>query len=302
MRLRTPLETVEAIRLVRRFAKGFRAKDGFDIRSIKAFGRKAITPYKRKKLQRYFDVVNFNQAEPHIIKRPRNKKRLRSLQEFSQHEDYPKDLNVAFVPIAVEADSAKIIWKNNKVKKVIQEGYARYTIDFNKKQFVSNPAKEIDRALATTDSKYFFTQAGKHVIYQKGGSAKDIKKEVLALMNKYGDDRFDSKDTNSHYYGNWLNGIIGFNFDDSSIDKTMQFRDYIVEYRNERYSERSFRDEMRSLLRNQQTAIENSKLKHKPKKYRSNQKKKAKQISRQRVEMQINHERAKRGKAARIFD
>ncbi len=331
MKLRTPLEFVEAIKLVRPYADGFTATDGYDIRSLnriklkpkarprrrvdkvtgEVFETKEYTPReinavlsyaKRKKLQRYFDVINFNMAEPHIVKRPRNKKRLRSLQEFSQHEDYPKDLKVAFLPAAHGAKKTKLVWKGDVLKKIIQNGITRYTINFDKKRFVQDPEKEIDAALNQTSSKYFMVQAGKHVIYKSGGPANLVKKEILNLQGRYGADKFDPNDPNSHHFGNWLNGIIGFDIsEDYDIDAQMEMRDFIVEYRKERYSELEFREKMRQLLRTQENAIKTSNNTFATRPVRANAKKRAKSLSRERVKMQINFARAKKGLPPRVW-
>ena len=262
MKIKTALETKAALKLVRRYVPGeFAASNGFDLRKISSgLPKKHLT-----KLQRYFDIINFKQTEPHIIVRPGkrnrtytnkngevirtvkdlNRKKIRSLQQFAQHEDYPSGLKIVFLPASLESNDVEIIWNKNKVEKVIQSGQTRYSIDFNKNLLLTDTENEIAKALNATDATHFMIQAGKHLIYNAASIKSSVSGNVVALMNNYSAENHDPDDTNSHYYGNWLNGVVGWRF-----DNIHEGRKFITGYTKERESLLQRRYDERKDLKN----------------------------------------------------
>ena len=101
----------EAVKTLRKFADGFGAADGYDIRQ----GYQGLSPYQKRKLRQYISVVEEQTARPFKVVRPRNKKRLRALQDFSQQEKNLKGLKVAFVPVSDPSESLEVRYDRNNL-------------------------------------------------------------------------------------------------------------------------------------------------------------------------------------------
>lgn len=203
---KSPREVAQAVRIIRRYADGFGAKDGFDLRALSKQGSKALTKSQRQKLYRYFNTIAELESRPHQIIRPRNKKRLRAMQEFSRHTDFPKDLKVAFYPTE---GKVKIRWSGNRPTQAVRldTGEIITSLFFNMRQLVTNPDREIANTLGkANDDSFFYIMAGEHMIrraFDKSG----VTREILILMERYSGDHEDPNDPNSSFFGNWMLGL-----------------------------------------------------------------------------------------------
>jgi hypothetical protein len=189
-----------------KFADGFDAKDGYDLRRVDEW-----TPAQKAAVTRLYRHVNHLAARPFKIYKTKNKKRLRSVQEFSQHEYYPKKLKVAFVPVGDPSDKIKIKVRGDVVS-MKEKNVLISKIPLDSKELLRDPKATIEMAIANRPEKSFAIQAGKYEI-QGTHSRSQIADEVLKLMNKYSADRFDKNNSSSHYFGNWMGGLVAYKFD-----------------------------------------------------------------------------------------
>lgn len=246
--LKTPLELSMTIKSLRRVADGFNANDGYDLRKIAKQGRKALTNYKYRKLKRFWNIVRETTRRPYVIKRPRKASRLRTLQEVSQHQDFPKGLKVAFLPADPDMRT-EIKWnKKDQITKLIQhttEGnkIVRYDLPFDRVALATDPIKEISRILNMSNAEQFIIMSGEHLMFNEGGPRSYVKKRVIDLMNKYDVDKHDCDpdDPNSSYFGNWLHGVVGFEF-----KNILDFQDYRSEYAREINKQKDLRSRNRN--------------------------------------------------------
>lgn len=176
-----PSQIAEAVKIVRRYASGFTAADGFDIRSLRA-GKK-LSRYKREKLQRYYQVIREGLARPHVIMKPRNKTRLLAVQKAAGHQDYPKDLKVAFYP---SMSDVKPVFnrKNEFIYAINREGLVRYEIPLDPFAYVTDPDAEIDRIIKATPAQYFEIRNGENTL-KESYTKHDLKAAIDRLTARY---------------------------------------------------------------------------------------------------------------------
>jgi len=211
-KINSEAEYKAAIKLVRHFADGFKGADGYDLRHH----YKDVSQYKRKKLQRYYELIHDLTSRTHEVKRPRNKKRLRSLQEFARHPEFPKGLKVAFLPSADPDDKQKIIYdkKTQKVKRVIEKGtIVRREVPFDHDLLIEDPSAAVQEVINKAKGKRYLIQAGEFDIPSLLSSDhRTLLDNVTKLMNKYGATDHNPDDSNSSYYENWMHGVISYDF------------------------------------------------------------------------------------------
>lgn len=188
-----------------KFAEGFDPDSGYDLRKIESW-----TPSQKAKITRYFKEIDKLASRPFKIYRPRKKEHLRAVQIASQHEKLLPGLKVAFVPVADPA--AKLDIKVSKDRVTFKhKGITKFTIPLNVRELLLNPRAEIERAIRENPAKLYQVQAGKHLV-PGSADAGSIQEKVMFLMNRYGADKFDPNDDSSHYFGNWLHGLVGYTY------------------------------------------------------------------------------------------
>jgi hypothetical protein len=208
------------LRVVRKYAKGFTAADGFDIRSINA-GKK-LTRYKREKLQRYYQVIREGLARPHVVMRPRNKQRLLSVQKASGHQDFPKDLKVAFYPSMSDV-KPKFNKKNEFLYATNSEGLQRFEIPIDPIAYIQDPDAEIQRIMDATPAQFFEIRAGENHLKQSY-NRRDLANGVARLTARYvavdfepdtdydelADEFADELARDAGMWGHWLTGVTAY--------------------------------------------------------------------------------------------
>lgn len=237
MTLKNPLDLSLAIKECRLYADGFDAKSGYDLRAVKKRGLKALTPYQRRKLNRYYDIIRESTRRPHVKIKDKNKRRLRELQEYAQHQDFPQGLKFAFIP-ANPNDSFNIEWDGDKIKHVKQGGTIRKKYDFDLQRIMRGVEREFNRVVGENPPKneFFMVQAGEHLIYDEALQKNSVIKKIKKLMEKYNARDFDAQDKNSKYYKNWMGGLVGIQA--PTIKASMS---HITKWRKEIKEQKEFR-------------------------------------------------------------
>jgi len=64
------------------------------------------------------------------------------------------------------------------------------------------------------DANFYMIRAGEYFMWGAargdGGHLDRVSERIYQLMNDYGANNFDAHDKNSHYFGNWFNGVMAF--------------------------------------------------------------------------------------------
>jgi len=235
-----------------KFADGFEASDGFDIRQINRW-----TPAQKGKISRMFRIIDKLTSRPFQVYRSRNKKNLRKVQQAAQHDEFPKNLKVAFVPSSSQKARVKIrITKKGNVK-FKQGSVRREVIDFASygyapEDLALDPGAVVEDVARQVPANRYKIQAGEHEVNQgrsigRMGSSfqrNKLKEAVMKMVNYYSADRFDVNNKNSSYFGNWLFGIVGYTFDEYA-----DYRQYQAAYNNARIAKKKRNKALRLKLK-----------------------------------------------------
>jgi hypothetical protein len=185
--------------------------------------RHELSSAAKHKINRYFDYIEKLSIRPHQIYRTRDAKRLKAVQLYSGHDTKHPGLTVAFVPNAssekmrirvskkgeVTGSTSHITTHNirfdlGKLAKLAREDELDPTKNYVKEYL----QRLIDNGPVV---KRYSIMAGEFETpstYLKG----NIANEVMIRMHRYSAEVTDATDTSSHYFGNWMFGLNGYNF------------------------------------------------------------------------------------------
>lgn len=195
-----------------RLADGFDAADGYDLRKFDEW-----TPAQKAKVTRLYNLVDELTARPFYVYRGRKPENIRLMQEVAQHEQFPSELKVAFLPSPARIKPKIRITKKREV--VIKQG--RITrravvledVGLTPEDFAIDPKGSTEQALESIEpGKAYQIKMGKYLskrAYSKGY----LPKKVAMLVEKYGADTYDPDDPSSSYFGNWLKGFEVYQFE-----------------------------------------------------------------------------------------
>lgn len=194
-----------------RLADGFEARDGYDLRKFDDW-----TPAQKAKVTRLYNLVDHLTARPFYVYRGRKPENIRLMQEVAQHEEFPKELKVAFIPSPAKIKPKIRITKKRHV--VIKQGHiTRRAVTFSElgitpEQVAQDPKWATQEAIQDVVGKSFQIKAGKYLIptvYSRGY----LPRKVAMLVEKYGSDNYDPDDPSSSYFGNWLGGFEAYDWE-----------------------------------------------------------------------------------------
>lgn len=213
-KVKTSGEYKNAIKLLRKFADGFSPKDGVDLRKPIS----ELSPYQRRKIRKYFDIIEPLTARNHKVVRPRRKDHLRELQELAGHQGFPKGIKAALIPVADPSKSLKIEYtRKHKVRRVIEDGKVyKYTIFFDRDLLLSDAMLAAIDVVnrAPLDATQFLLGAAEHEIQTKiAPTAADLAYHIQRLQDKYGIDQgYDATNPSSKWFGNWMFSVNSYTF------------------------------------------------------------------------------------------
>jgi len=247
-----------------KYADGFDPASGYDLRRFNEW-----TPAQKARITKAFKVVDSLASRPYQIYKTTNKKRLNKVQRASQHETFPKWLKVAFVPTNGQREKVRVRITKRGIVKFKQGSVNRQTINFQDygytlEDVALDPVAVTQNVVSQVKATRYKIQAGEHEVnrgkslgVRPGNSwpGERITAMVQRMVNYYSADKYDPEDSNSSYFGNWLFGLVAYNFD--VFD---DYRKYQVAYQNTRRATKRKRAALRSKLRRD---IAKNKSKHK---------------------------------------
>lgn len=196
------LERVEMMRPY--FRDVFTPDAGFNMHDINEW-----TPAQKTKITRYFRIMAPRiTGGDRVIKRYRRKDHLDSaIRSSLQEEMLPGQTAAVFsVDPGQELD---IKFTRKHVAVVKRGGILEDEIRFDKNAFLRDWKAEVNKALAQTDAKLFKIITGANKSEETFTRA-DLLEEIASLMELYGEAELDPKEFDAKYFGEWLNGIIGY--------------------------------------------------------------------------------------------
>lgn len=191
-----------------------------DIRPFVDFNydlRKPLSSAAKAQISKYYGYIQKLTVREHQVYRSTNKDNLRAVQRFAQHD--PKKYNrikVAFVPNAGTERMKLTIGKDGRVRGTTgnisqieipldAEALAEHDEDGTLEEYIDSVIDDAPPA------KRYVVQAGEFEV-PSARSRNFITEYVADLMRRYDASKFNPDDKNSHYYGNWMFGLIGYNF------------------------------------------------------------------------------------------
>ncbi len=93
-----------------RIARGFSARDGYDLRNVDEW-----TPQQKAKLTRVYNQVKQLTERPYHVYRGRKRENIERVQEATSPHGYPKEVDIAFVPVARPGEKPTIKFTTREV-------------------------------------------------------------------------------------------------------------------------------------------------------------------------------------------
>jgi hypothetical protein len=211
---------------VKEYATGFTKKAGYNIDKFEK-----ITKYKKSKIRKYFTAIQDLTARPQTTYTSRDKQKLEKVQRATQGRVL-KQLKVAFIPTTGDPEhKPKVELVGNKVR----VHYAHLTnsyVPIPSRLLAIDPEKAAIHALnQVPDLNHFKILAGDSAIigvYDR----KTVLKEIARLSMKYSAAQFDATKNSSHYFGNWMHGLLAFDPKKSATGNEQQIADFLKRKRD----------------------------------------------------------------------
>lgn len=192
--------------------------------------RKELKPHERRKIKKYYDVLKELTSHPHQIYRPRNKKNLKKVQEYSRNPTNLKGLKVAIVPN--HDDKLKIRIKGDKV--IARSDHLEIdNLYFNMKNLAIDARAEVARVIAKRPkTKSFTIMAAEHEIRREFDRG-SISEEVEKLQQKYDN------------HEQWLWGLISYRALNQNTDVSQHLKEKETEAQRIQNERKKRKDQIR---------------------------------------------------------
>lgn len=203
------------------FGDMFKAKSGFDLRKPDTW-----TAAQKAKVTRYWRVIAPQAARTHKARFYRNKENLEAAVMHTQQERLLPGQKAALFQVApgeslkVEVRKGRVTSQRNSVpeKKVFFDPY----------RMLEDPIATGREALdQLKGAKLFKLMFGPHVSRGTFRTPDAVLNSMAFFIGRYGDDQYDSDDSFSHHYGNWLGGVIGYFGRRSSVESQIEHEDSV---------------------------------------------------------------------------
>jgi len=227
--------------VIRPYTTGFDPSSGYDIRHAAQW-----SPARKAAITRYYNLVKSFATKPHYTYRPRKKENLKAVKRAMSADKYNK-LKVGFIQIPTSFNEAGEVVQEKPDIRINKHGQVKVKIknvhrdpilfddyNYDEADFIEVPDQFVSEMLSDTDYRFYSIMAGEHEAGQGGGvvsyyTKKELPGAVRALMEKYSADNHNENDPSSHFYGNWLRGFIGYNFD--NINEYREYATAQTEYK-----------------------------------------------------------------------
>jgi len=203
----------EMARIIRPFAKEFSAKSGYKLSESGQWTRA-----QKSKLTRYFNKGVMLASKQFELYHSNDKESMRAMAKRANQKGFP-GFNQVFYP----APPGSKIHYDKKTKTATATGFRKSTSDYYWEEFgitsdqlALDPENVVRKVIAQLDHRKYSIKAGEYSIGKgvpKLYTARTVVVAVSKLVDEYNKEDYDEEDSNSHYFGNWLHGIDGWDFD-----------------------------------------------------------------------------------------
>lgn len=178
-----------------RIARGFKAADGYDLRDVENW-----TPQQKAKLTRVFNQVKQLTERPYYVYRGRKRANIERVQEATSPHGYPKEVDIAFVPVARPGERPQIRFTKTEVvlddvPTVVETVTIRergvdtmpvYWADVgvSKEDLEESPSKAIAKMHAAIGAKEYSPMAGARQ-QAESYTPKELLREIRDIMYGY---------------------------------------------------------------------------------------------------------------------
>ena len=197
-----------------KFADGFEARDGFNLREIEDW-----TPAMKREVTRYFNMVDDLSSRPFQVHRARSPENIRAAQEYAQHQTFPEKLKVAFIPVARPGEVADVkIDRRTKEVTVTERDVDARIMTWKKaglepEDIAEDPRGAIHQVDDMMEGKLYTILTGEHELKKEAMPPDQVIREIRRLQKKYGTEAgFNERDPNSSHWKNWLFGVKAYDF------------------------------------------------------------------------------------------
>lgn len=166
--------------------------------------RKPLSPQRRAAINNLWIEYSELTSRAHSVVKPKSKKQLKVLQDFSGHYPSMGKFDVAFIPVA---KGGKVKIKNDVVT-IEYKHVTERILDFNHYDLNVDSAAEIRRILdSAPNATDFVIRAGRHTV-PSTASRSGLEAKLNALMERYsaGGPGFGRGGRDNHWT-NWLDGV-----------------------------------------------------------------------------------------------
>ncbi len=162
--------------------------------------RKELHPRQKGKIQKYYDELQEAKGQPVRVYRPRNKKKLRAVQDAAGME--LNGFKIALIPDTDPNNRIKVDYKNGEVVFKSRHSEKRF-IEFDQANLLNDTESEIARVMDLMRGDRTSIACGKFE-YGSGryfAIPAEVKDKCLQLINQY-----SNKEANN-FFQNWLHGL-----------------------------------------------------------------------------------------------
>lgn len=229
-------DRVEAMRPY--FGDLFKASNGYHLGKIGEWSRAQVN-----KVNKYWQVMAPLVSRPHKARYYRRKDHLDAAIVYSQQEQFLKGQTAALFDMNRD-EVLKVRFTRSGEIQVRRGGVSVRKVYFNPVDLISDPIETVrDAAAELKGARRFKLIMGPHESRGYFKTVDSLLEGIAAIQSKYSDDEYDEDDEHSHYYANWLFGLIGYYGQardlDDSFNEERKAREAAVKSREkERYNQR----------------------------------------------------------------
>lgn len=206
------------------FGDMFKPASGFDLRKLDEW-----TPAMKSRVTKYYHVMAPLIARPHTTRRYKDPAHLREAVAYTQQEKWLPGQRAAVFDIARDEKLQVKFTRQGRIK-VQRGGVLVRKAYFDMALFLEDQAAAVDEAMAELEGATRFKLImGPHESRGYFKSRNAVLAGISFYRGQYSEDEEDAEDEHSHYFGNWLFGIIGYFGQRKEID---QFIDVTEEQRS----------------------------------------------------------------------
>lgn len=202
---------------LRSYAKGFDAKDGYNLRNIDGW-----TAAQKRKVREYAKEIKTLRERGGVVYRSRSDDKLRKAQEAGRHPETLKNLKVAFIPGAFKPEDKPRVRVGKTGVTVSSKYYDKVFLPFNKSNLLRDTEGEILRVAEQAESmnlRHFVLVTGAHSLGVVYHDMESVYEAVSRLMMQYdGRKPIPAGSGNAgdapqkHHWRIWLRGVDAYHF------------------------------------------------------------------------------------------